>query len=146
MLTILTKDLKNKIEKNHKLNKYIAINSRSFTEIFSVLKKEKKKELIIYDVTYSKQDLPGEVFQVNDHINQTGTNILIGKQKLTKTDFIDLTNLYKQSEKGIITTSYGNKIKTNAIYPNHFLCNISILAKAMKFKSIYAYLINDKHN
>ena len=144
MLTILTKDLKKKIEQTHKLNKYRAINPRSFTEIFNVLKKENKKELTIYDITYSKQDLSGEVFQVNDHINQTGTNILIGKQKQTKTDFIDLTNLYKQSEKGIITTCYGSKIKTNAIYPSHFLCNISILAKAMKFKSIYAYLINYK--
>ena len=82
MLTILTKDLKKKIEKTHKLNKYIAINPRSFTEIFNVLKKEKKKELTIYDVTYSKQGLPREVFQVNDHINQTGTNILIDNPEL----------------------------------------------------------------
>ena len=41
----------------------------------------------------------GVKIQIKDHINNTGTNILIGKQKTLNIDFIDLTNLYSYDQK-----------------------------------------------
>ena len=44
-----------------------------------------------------------ETIQVRDHINSTGTNILIGKQKTLCIDFTDLTNLYAYNQNSVIT-------------------------------------------
>ena len=81
-------------------------------------------------------------FQVKDHINRTGQNPLRGKQKKLNIDFIDMSNLYKYNKNAVITDCCGQKLNLNYSYPNHYLCNISIIARASGVKEISGYLIN----
>ena len=84
----------------------------------------------------------GKSFNVNDHINQSGYNPLIGKQSFYSVDFVDIANLYQQSEDGIITNCCGKKINHKHSFPNHYLHSISILLRVFKCEKIYAKLIN----
>ncbi len=79
---------------------------------------------------------------MNDHINRTGNNPLINKQDFLNIDFLDIGSSYVKKEKGIITNCCGEQLKSQHLYPSHFLCNIIILAKALKIQECHAYLIN----
>jgi len=106
-----------------------------------------KKEIIVYDITYNKKIAQGTKVLVNDHINFTGENPLVGRQENLGVDFVDMTNVYVKSPNGVIAHSCGNKIKKGFFYPTHFLSHIVIIARALNYKKITAYLVNskDKH-
>ena len=97
----------------------------------------------LYDTTYRIKKKQGVQAYVNDHINQTGENPLI---KCSPIQFINLTDLYKTSKKGITTTSLGNKYqqeKKKHEFPSTSLCHIAILCKKTKPTiKIRAILIN----
>ena len=141
MLILLTEDLKKHLPLNHKLIKHNTINSSNFTEMYNVLQKNVNKELTIYDYTFSKKQTEGKIIPIKDHINKTGTNILINKQKLLNIDFIDLSDIYHDCENGVITTCCGSKLDEKLEYCSHYLCSVTILAKAMGFKKIKAFLV-----
>ena len=99
--------------------------------MYNILNKNKPKSLTIIDATISTSYKEGTIFIVNDHINKTGINILRGKQQYLKIDFIVISNLYSRSQKGITTQCCGQFLDTKRAYPSHYLCQVSILAKAL---------------
>ena len=100
-------------------------------------------EITIYDRTQSDGLKNNEIIPIKDHINKTGHNPLIGNQQKLKIDFIDLTNIYSTTRSGVITECFGsNPIGSTAKYPSAYLCNISILARALGFLRIKAFLVN----
>ena len=144
MLKIITTQLSEHLPKNHKLQKYPTIDPTNFKTIFSLFNSTKNKDLYVYDATISKKLIYGQTVIVNDHINNTGTNILIGKQNKLNIDFTDLTNMYIQNKNGIITTCCGEKLNVEKKYPCHYLCNITTMARAMQFNTITGCLYNIK--
>ena len=101
-----------------------------------------EKEISIYDITENSDLDHKTCFSVNDHINCTGSNPLVGMQKKLGIDFVDMTNAYKQMDGGIVTHSCGENLNNDFKYPSHYLAHFIILARIFKFKSIAAYLIN----
>ena len=59
-------------------------------------------------------------------------------------DFIDISKLYHCGDEGVITHCCGTELNTQYDYPSHYLCHLSILARAMGIKSINAFLYNIK--
>ena len=115
---------------------YITVNPASFNNIYSILNKNKPKNLTVIDATINYDYEKGTIFKVNDHINKTGMSILRGKQQLLKIDFIDISYLYLKSKQGIITQCCGQSLDTKEVFPSHYLCQVTILAKALKIDSI----------
>ena len=142
MLTIITKQLSELIPPNHKLQKYLSIDPTNFLAMYNLFKTATDKGLCIYDATTSKNLKYGQTVRIIDHINNTGTNILIGQQKTLKIDFTDLTNFYFHNQKGVITTCCGKNVNIEKEYPCHYLCHPATLARAMQFKKITGYLYN----
>lgn len=115
-------------------------------------KKELKKKIIqtkklkvyIFDITYNTKEKDKSRRTVNDHINKTGQNILIGKNR----KFIDISKLYVQEKEGIITTCLGkrySKEKKQHIAPTTDLCHAAIWCKKQNPKiKIYGKTINVK--
>ena len=113
------------------------------TEINTLINK-KRKEVIIYDITYI--DSKKETIKVKDHINKTGENPLRGKQQKLQIDFIDITNIYSDKKEGVVTTSLGStkgkKEFKKTKNPSTEMSNIAVLCKALEFKKIEGILIN----
>ena len=105
---------------------------------------QKNKTIEIWGATTSKKHKENEVLTVNDHQNFTGSNPLIGNQNKTKEKFPDMSSLYKQTKKGIITTTRGKffLIKGEYEYPTQYFCYFGIIARALGIKTIRGYLIN----
>jgi len=126
--------------KKIKIKTDIVYNKKTINKLINT----KNKKIIIYDVTYC--DSKKKIIKINDHINKTGKNPIIGNQKKLKIDFIDITKIYKKSGEGVTTTSLGKKgfkqIKTKTNYPSTEVCNVAILCKALNFNNIEARLIN----
>ena len=139
-MKIITKELVDKLPKNHDLLQYKEIDPQNINNSIYILQDEQK--ITIYDRTYTDLHNPGEILGVQDHINRTGNNPLIGNQKKLNIDFIDMNNTYKRKPPFVITDCCGEKLNFNYSYPSHYLCNISILAKAMGLQSVSAYLVN----
>ena len=142
MSSIITTQLAKNLYKENKLLKNHIVNPENFTEIYDILIRLPKNEINIYDITHSLEVKKNTLIEIKDHINQTGSNILIGNQNNLDIDFLDLTNIYTFTKKAKITTCVGNKFPTSTSFSSTFLCNISIVARAMKFKHIYGYLFN----
>lgn len=141
-LKLITNQLMEKISQKVDFLDYITVNPASFNNIYSILNKNKPKNLTVIDATINYDYEKGTIFKVNDHINKTGMSILRGKQQFLKIDFIDISNLYLKSKKGIITQCCGQSLDTKKVFPSHYLCQVTILAKALKIDSIKAYLYN----
>ena len=140
-MKIITQQLANKLQRDHELlSNYIA-NPLDYSKLKSIF--NNIHQTTIYDITYNKKIKNGEIVGVKDHINKTGTNPLIGKQKELSIDFIDITRIYQNNKKNdVITTCCGKKLNTKYTYPSHYLCNITILARACNIQTISAFLIN----
>ncbi len=124
-------------------SKGILIDASDVNAVLKVLKTVKMREIIIYDLTDVPNSRPGIKFPVRDHINRTGMNPLIGRQKALQVDFTDLTGLYTQTPDGIVTDCLGARFPgTDFEYPSAWLCNVSIIARAMNFSEISACLVN----
>jgi len=119
------------------------VYSPNHIEIFAEkIKSNKPKEVTIYDITNTDKQKHLSKLYVNDHVNRTGSNPLIGKQKYFDIDFIDIKKTYKTHPSGIITYCCGKELNKKLPFPSHYLCHISIVCKVLKVESITGILIN----
>ena len=144
MLNIITQELYNK---SNKINDGIVISPTNIDDTITLFQKHIKQtnKINIYDRTSNNKAKEGSIITVSDHLNKTGINPLIGRQKTLKIDFIDMTNIYNDKN-GIITHCFGKKLYKKYDYPSHYLSIIVILARAIGFKTINGFLINIKWN
>ena len=141
-LRIITKQLSKKLPLENKLQKLTSISHDNFESIYKLIHSKKITELHVTDATYSNKIPTGSTVQVKDHINRTGSSVLIGKQALLNIDFIDMTEAYSVEKKGVITVCCGEILNKNFDYPSHFLCHITTLAHALKIPTIKGFLYN----
>ena len=137
------------LSKIEKASRKETIKLSSFEKTKEKIKKIKKNQTIeIWGATTSKKHKKNEIIKVNDHINFTGNNPLIGHQNKIKTSFPDMTNIYKKTERGIITTSRGKYflLDEEYEYPTEKFCYFGIIARALGIKEIKGYLINKDIN
>ena len=139
-MKIITQQLADKLSKNNDLLSNLALNPQDYLTIYPVL--TKAQQLTIYDITTTKEHSEETIIGVNDHINRTGNNPLIGHQKELNIDFININKLYKSEKNSIKTDCCGKTLNLKYPYPSHYLCNISILAKAIGVPTISAFLVN----
>ena len=139
-MKIITQQLADKLPKNHELLSNLALNPQDYLAIHSVLKEA--QQLTIYDITKNKKHPDKAIINVNDHINRTGYNPLIGRQKELGINFTNISILYKSDQNSIKTDCCGKTLNHRYPYPSHYLCNISILAKAIGIPKISAFLVN----
>jgi hypothetical protein len=116
------------------------VNPQDHSSLYSSLKEA--KQITIYDITRTKNHPPGTIISVKDHINRTGKNPLIGHQQELNIDFVDITELYKSELNAVKTNCCGKALNRKHPYPSHYLCLISILAKALGIPKISAFLVN----
>ena len=144
-LILITSQLKNKypninISPNQKIitpHKDINKNIEFFKTIIDL-------DIIIYDHTINTELENYTTTNVVDHINKTGYNPIIGRQSLMPDNFIDITNLYKDSQ-GEVTDCLGDRFDEdhkNYIAPSHFICYIAMLLHGLGCKKIKGKLIN----
>ena len=141
-LSIITEQLSTKLTPENKLHKLVKINPQNFESVYKLLHQKKIQELQITDATNSNKIPEGSTVQVKDHINKTGTSILIGRQAALNIDFIDMTEAYSFSEKDIVTVCCGETLNKNFDYPSHFLSHVAMLAHALKIPTIKGFLYN----
>ena len=139
-MKIITQQLADKLPKNHELLSNLALNPQDYLSIHSALKEA--QQLTIYDITTTKKHPVETIINVNDHINRTGNNLLIGRQKELDIYFININKLYNSEQNSIKTDCCGKTLNLRYPYPSHYLCNISILAKAIGIPKISAFLVN----
>ena len=139
-MKIITQQLADKLPKNHDLLSNLALNPQDYFAIQSALKD--LKQITIYDITTTKKHPYKTIINVNDHINRTGNNPLIGHQKELGINFTNINKLYKNEQNSIKTDCCGKTLNLRYPYPSHYLCNISILAKALGILQISAFLVN----
>ena len=143
-ITFITKSVFDQIKKKKITKKY----DLCFNEQMNIKKIEleikKATNILIYDITYIEQEKEGKTININDHINKTGKNFLIKKNKVPV--FIDISRLYHRNKRGIITTGLGNyysKYYKETEYPSSDLCLISVWCKSVKANlNIKGKLIN----
>ena len=141
-LRVITKQLSKKLPLDNKLQKFTNISYDNFESIYKLIHSKKITELHVTDATYSNKIPKGKTVQVKDHINKTGSSILIGRQAFLNIDFIDMTDAYSFDKKAIITTCCGETLNKNFDYPSHFLCHITVLAHTLKIPTIKGFLYN----
>ena len=141
-MNIITKQLANKLPKDSALQKHNVVNPTNFNQLHQLLKSNKTSKIHVTDATSTQKIEPGIIISVQDHINRTGTNILIGRQKFLGIDFIDITDLYQCDKHSIITDCCGETLNNKYEYPSHYICNITTLAHALNIKNIQAFLYN----
>ena len=139
-MKIITQQLADKLPKDHKLLYNKIVNPQNYSALHSAL--IETQQLIIYDITTNKKYPLETIIGVNDHINRTGENPLIGHQKELDIDFTDITRLYQCKQNFINTDCCGKELNVKYTYPSHYLCFISILAKSLGIKKISAFLVN----
>ena len=143
-ITFITKRFFEQIRNKKITKKYdLCFNEQmNIKKIESEIKKA--TNVLIYDITYSEQEKEGKTININDHINKTGKNFLIKKNKVPV--FIDISHLYDHNRAGIITTGLGNhytKYYKEIEYPSSDLCLISVWCKSVNANlNIKGKLIN----
>ena len=140
-LSFITEQLSQKIPPENILHKHAIIGHKN-QENISKLIHSKTTELHVIDATYSNKIPKGETVQIKDHINKTGSNILIGKQTPQNTNFVDMTGVYSFEKNAIITVCCGETINKSFDYPSHFICHITTLARSLKIPTIKGFLYN----
>ena len=143
-LRVITKQLSKKLPLENKLQKLTNISHDNFESIYKLIHSKKITELHVTDATYSNKIPKGKTVQVKDHINKTGSSILIERQALLNIDFIDMAEAYSFGKNAIITVCCGETLNKNLDYPSHFLCHITILAHALKIPTIKGFLYNTR--
>ena len=124
------------------------LNPRNIKKVIEKFKLAVKNgfKIEVLDLTDNPEITTGTLITVNDHINCTGDNPLRGNQKLFKTDFPDLTRIYKQHSRGVITTSWGShktEPQTNK-FPTKYFCYFGIIAGALGLQPISGFLVNQQ--
>ena len=139
-LVIISKELSSS---NISHPKGLILDFSKTEECIAFLSSVKDKGISIYDITQNKELDFETMIYVNDHVNCTGSNPLVGRQQKLGIDFVDMTNAYKQKNDGIVTHSCGERLNLQFDFPSHYLAHIIVLAQTLKFKFIKAYLINN---
>ena len=139
-LAIISKELSSS---NISHPKGVILDFSKTDECIAFLSSVKDKGISIYDITQNEELDFEAIISVNDHVNCTGSNPLVGRQQKLGIDFVDMTSAYKQKSDGIITHSGGKKLNLQFDFPSHYLAHIIILAQTLKFKSIGVFLINN---
>ena len=139
-LVIISKELSSS---NISHPKGIILDFSKTDECIVFLSSVKDKGISIYDITQNEELDFEAIISVNDHVNCTGSNPLVGRQQKLGIDFVDMASVYEQKSDGIITHSGGKKLNLQFDFPSHYLAHIIILAQTLKFKSIGAFLINN---
>ena len=139
-LVIISKELSSS---NISHPKGLILDFSKTDECIAFLSSVKDKSISIYDITQNEELDFEAIISVNDHVNCTGSNPLMGRQQKLGIDFIDMTRVYEQTSDGIITHSGGKFLNLQFDFPSHYLAHIIILAQTLKFKSIGAFLINN---
>ena len=139
-MILITKQLADKLPINHELLLNRVVNPLDYSALHLII--TKAQQIVIYDATKTKTLPPETIIGVYDHINRTGKNPLIGNQKKYNIDFIDITGIYSRNKTAIKTDCCGNKLNKRYLYPSHYLCIISIMAKAHGINKISAFLVN----
>ena len=139
-MKIITKQLADKLPNNHELLSNPVLNPQDYSAIHLALKEA--QQITIFDITTTKKHPKKTIINVNDHINRTGNNPLIGHQKELGIDFTNISKLYNSEQHSIKTDCCGKTLNRLYPYPSHYLCNISVLAKAIGIPKISAFLVN----
>lgn len=139
-MKIITSQLADKLPQGHELLFEQVANPLDYLRLNSII--TKTKHLTVYDLTMTNERPEGAIISVNDHINKTGKNPLIDNENKQQIDFIDITNLYNVKKNSVITNCCGEELNTKYLYPSHYLCNITILARAREIQKISAFLVN----
>jgi len=131
-------------EKNYSIENSLILDISNIEKTTIILQEaiQKTSSITLYDRTKNTTIKENSSLYINDHINKSGINPLIGKQNELKIDFVDMSNVYVQSKKGIITESLGGNFFINVKHPSHYIAPLIILAKAVGFKKIKGVLIN----
>ena len=135
-----------KIEKENKIK---TLKLHLFEDVEKEIKNIKNEEKIeIWGATASLKHKNKEILSVNDHINFSGNNPLIGNQKKIITFFPDMSNIYKKTKKGITTTTRGKYflLDDKYEYQTQYFSYFGIIARALGIKKIKGFLINQKIN
>ena len=106
---------------------------------------DRSAKIIIIDKTFCVKTVAYKRFYVNNHVNKSGENPMRGNQKIATSPFFDITSLYLQKNRGVVTTGLGNKYlgeRKKHKYPSTHLASIAILCKALGFSKIEGQLIN----
>ena len=133
VLNIITEQLANKLPEDSKLLKYNIINPVNFNQLYQLLTFNKISEICVTDSTATDNIEFGTIIPVKDHVNRTGTNILIGKQQFLRIDFIDMTNQYITKQNSIITGMH--KIK--------WIASFMMVAATSKLRGKLIFLMID---
>jgi len=143
-ITFITKSVFDQISKKKITKKYDLCYNEHIDIKKTEAKIKKATNILIYDITYNEKEKEGKTININDHINKTGKNFLIIKNKVPV--FVDISKLYKYNKKGIITTGLGDyyiKYYKETKYPSSDLCLISVWCKAVNANlNIKGKLIN----
>ena len=139
-MTIITSQLAEKLPVGHELLNNHVVNPLDYPTLHSTISNAER--IIIYDVTQNKKHLQEEIIKIKDHVNRTGSNPLVDRQEELGINFVDISMLYKYEKGAVITNCCGPRLSRHYDYPSHYMCHISILARAMKIKEIKANLIN----
>jgi len=120
----------------------VVIDFSNFDKCIERLSNMTKEAISIYDITENQEFNHEEIIPINDQINCTGSNPLVGRQQKLGIDFVDMTSIYEYTPEGVVTHSCGEKLNLQFEFPSYYLAHIVILARALKFESIGGWLIN----
>ena len=120
----------------------VVIDFSNFDDCIERLSNIKNEAISIYDITENQEFNHEEIIPINDQINCTGSNPLVGRQQKLGIDFVDMTSVYEYSPEGVVTHSCGEKLNLEFEFPSYYLAHIVILARALKLESISGWLIN----
>jgi hypothetical protein len=120
----------------------VVIDFSNFDKCIEHLSNMTNEPISIYDITENQEFNHEEIIPINDQVNCTGTNPLVGRQQKLGIDFVDMTSIYKYTPEGVVTHSCGEKLNLQFEFPSYYLAHIVILARALRFESIGGWLIN----
>ena len=137
-ITLITRAVEEKInleEFNIKNPIVLPLNSAGVCNRLST----KESTLYIYDLGFNENN---KIIPIKNHINKTGVNPL-REYRENKTNFYDITNMYKKQENSKIAECFGFQKPTQQkeYIQTRFLCNHVIMAYCLGFKNIFAYVI-----
>ena len=121
------------------------VDFSDYKNIYKLLCTTNTKKLKIYDTTHLHHTPPHTIVPINDHINRIGNNPFIGQQKNFNIEFINVEQIYTQNEKGVITTSYGNRYqqyKQQKEFSSTHIANIAVLAHIQSYE-VRGYLVSE---
>jgi len=102
----------------------------------------KNTPIHVYDLGFNNKN---KIIPISNHINKTGINALMEKQKKTIT-FYDITEIYQPQKNAKIAECFGAHLRPHPFNKKYiqtrYLCNHIISAYYAKIKLIFAYVVD----